>query len=164
MTSARVIALDALILVAIACGGSESSSTDAGVDATIVDSSKDTLVADSAARPDVNVTDAGIDAADDAPDAPCAINVVAAASCHYDAGICFEYVGSGWNPGNVSAGCSPEAGTSLVWDAGCPTLGRIGSCGVTLGALELVERCYPPFSSNQCQGLCLIIDGGYCPN
>ena len=158
----------AMVSLAVACGGtSESSSPDAsGVDATLPDAGTDTLVAaDTSPLPDSAVLDASMDVADEATDAACAINVTAVAKCENEAGFaCLEYVGSGWTPANFAAGCSVDSGYVAVWDAACPTTGRIGSCASGQGACEFVERCYPPFNSNQCQGLCLFSDGGYCPN
>lgn len=157
------------IAFALSCGGTSESPPDASTDATLPDSTlpdsaSDTFVPDTSPTPDAAVADAGADAAADATsDASCSNTGVAVASCQFDAGFCFDYTGSGWNSSNI-AGCNAEAGARLVLDAGCPTTGQIGTCGVGQPPYEFIERCYPPFGPNQCLGFCLIFDGGYCPN
>jgi len=154
----------AAIAFAISCGGtSESPVPDASTDSTLTDSTlpdsaNDTFVADTSPPP----TDSGADAASDAG---CTNTGVSVGSCRQlDAGFCFDYVGSGWTPTFAGTGCNPEAGALLVWDAACPTDGQVGSCSVGQPPSQFIERCYPPFGPNQCQGFCLIVDGGYCPN
>lgn len=156
----------AAIAFAISCGGtSESPVVDASTDTTLtdamsIDSAIDAPVADTSPAPDAAGPDAGADAT---VDAGCSNTGVPVASCQSDAGYCVDYVGAGWTSSNI-AGCTAEAGALLVWDAGCSTTGQIGTCAVGQAPYGLIERCYPPLGPNQCQGICLIVDGGYCPN
>lgn len=127
-----------------------------------------------------NVIDGGVDAGGDATtdasntnDAASDVVVGGDASfldvesfgaCESDGGYCFDYVGSGWTPSVAAEGCNADAGVTLVWDASCATAGRTGSCTIGSGAYEFVERCYLPLTTTQCDGLCVIFDGGFYPN
>jgi hypothetical protein len=146
-----------------ACGtGSEDA--DAGPDAT-ADATKD-------ATNDATVDtgrDAGADAGQDSPadalsdvlDGSCDLDVFVVARCHeLDAGYCFDYNGN-WAPDGAEPYC-PESGT-LEWDAACPSQGRTGSCYSDPGGYGLALRCYSPITPQQCLGICLIVDGGFCP-
>lgn len=146
------------IVALVACGDAAvtalgDSGAETGADATVRDAGFDVIADTSSAEDTSPIVDAS-------PDVPCSINVVVVASCQYDAGLCTDFAGPNWSADTPAC---PDSGT-FVWDASCPTLGRVGSCGVSIGQQQIIERCYPPFGPNQCQGLCLILDGGYCPN
>jgi hypothetical protein len=133
--------------------GGVDSGTDATTDATIDVTAKDAS------------SDASTDVFAEASDASSYLDVDSVGSCESDSGwFCFDYVGDAWTPTLAATICNPDAGDTLVWAAACPTSGRTGSCVVSGGSYEFVERCYPPFSTQQCDGLCLIFDGGFYPN
>jgi hypothetical protein len=156
-----------LTVAFLACsqGGDEP---EGGADAS-ADGAKDATVdAPADARLDAGSDafdgDASDVAAADAPgDAPCAPSVTITGSCSFvEAGYCLDYTGP-W-PENIAASACPEGG-AFDWDASCPTQARTGSCYVDYqGGLGSAERCYPPLMAQQCQTVCSILDGGFCPN
>lgn len=117
------------------------------------------------ATTDVTASDASPDVIADASDASSYLDVQSSGACEFEAGyFCFDYVGNAWTPALAATSCNADAGDVLLWDASCATAGRTGSCVVGAASYEFVERCYQPFSTQQCDGLCLIFDGGFYPN
>jgi hypothetical protein len=162
-TTAILAALAVLDATAILACGQSNDEVEAGFDAS-TDVAKDSTFdsqTDAGTDADAKTNDAAADAPDDSP---CAPAITITGNCaDVDGAYCIDYTGP-W-PQNIAASACPEAGTIFTWDAACPTQARTGTCYSDYGGgLGGAERCYPPLTTQQCQGLCLILDAGFCPN